>query len=161
MIDAKIDPCIGNQYPEKVVPLLQDAQQSIDVLMYEWKWYTHEKAGGVERFNLAFQAAARRGVKVRVILNIESMGHAITKINSRTAQFLQLAGVKVKFGQIGVATHSKMIVIDGKRLVVGSHNISKGSFTHNQESSIIVEGGEAIRAYIDYFELLWSQFMNG
>jgi phosphatidylserine/phosphatidylglycerophosphate/cardiolipin synthase-like enzyme len=89
------------------------------------------------------------------------MGHAITKINSRTAQFLQLAGVKVKFGQIGVATHAKMLIIDGRQMVLGSHNVSKGSFTKNQESSIIVEGGEAIRAYKDYFELLWSQFMNG
>jgi len=157
MIDSKIEPCLGSDYPEKVTPLLQGAVQSIDILMYEWKWYTHELAGGVEKFNLAFQAAARRGVKVRALLNIESMGHAITKINTRTAQFLQLAGVEVKFGQVGVATHAKMIVIDQKTLVLGSHNVSKGSFSKNQEASIIVEGGEAIRAYIDYFNLLWSQ----
>jgi phosphatidylserine/phosphatidylglycerophosphate/cardiolipin synthase-like enzyme len=161
MIQTEIDSCIGKEYPEKVVPLLQNASQTIDVLMYEWKWYTHEQAGGVEKFNLAFQAAARRGIKVRVILNIESMGHALTKINMRTEQFLKLAGIQVKFGQIGTATHAKMIIIDKKNLVLGSHNISKGSFSKNQECSIIVSGGEAIRSYLDYFELLWSQFNNG
>jgi phosphatidylserine/phosphatidylglycerophosphate/cardiolipin synthase-like enzyme len=160
-IDAKIQPVIGSQYPDAVVPLLQAAGQKIDVVMYEWKWYTHESAGGVEKFNLAFQAAARRGVKIRVLLNIESMGHAITKINSRTEQYLRMAGCEVKFGQIGVATHAKVIIIDDRILVLGSHNVSKGSFSRNQEASIIVEGGEAIRAYIDYFELLWSRMFHG
>jgi len=154
--DAKIQPAIGSTYPKIVTPILQAASQKIEVLMYEWKWYTHENAGGVEHFNLAVQAASRRGVKVRVLLNIESMGHAITKINSRTQQFLNMAGCEVKFGQIGVATHAKMFIIDDRILVLGSHNISKGSFTRNQEASIVVEGGEAIRPYIDYFRLLWD-----
>jgi len=155
--DAKIQPAIATDYPKIVVPLLQAAGHKIDILMYEWKWYTHENAGGVERFNLAIQAASRRGCKVRVLLNIESMGHAITKINSRTEQFLRLAGVEVKFGQIGVATHAKMLIIDDRFLILGSHNISKGSFSRNQEASIVVEGGEAIRPYIDYFRLLWDR----
>ncbi len=154
--DAKIQPAIAGDYATQVVPLIGACQQSLDILMYEWKWYTHESAGGVEKFNLAVQAAARRGVKVRVLLNIESMGHAITKINTRTEQYLRLAGVDVKFGNIGVATHAKLLIMDKRVMVLGSHNISKGSFSKNQEASIIVEGGEAIRPYLDYFELLWS-----
>jgi len=154
--DAKIQPAIATDYPKVIVPLLNSASHKIDVIMYEWKWYTHESAGGVEKFNLAFQAAARRGVKVRVLLNIESMGHAITKINTRTEQYLRMAGCEVKFGQIGIATHAKLIMIDDRILVLGSHNISKGSFSRNQEASIVVEGGEAIRAYLDYFKLLWD-----
>lgn len=156
-IDAKIQPAISTQYPLVVCPLINNAQQSIEIIMYEWKWYSHESAGGVEKFNLAIQGAARKGVKVRVLLNIESMGHAITKINTRTESYLRLAGVEVKFGQIGVATHAKMLIIDGRILILGSHNISKGSFSRNQEASIIVEGGEAVRPYSDWFSLLWSR----
>jgi phosphatidylserine/phosphatidylglycerophosphate/cardiolipin synthase-like enzyme len=155
-IDAKIQPAIGTTYPGLVTPILQDASQKIDIMMYEWKWYTHENAGGVEKFNLAVCAASRRQVKVRALLNIESMGHAITKINARTEQFLRMAGCEVKFGSIGVATHAKMIIVDDRTLILGSHNVSKGSFSRNQEASIIVEGPEAIRPYIDYFKLLWE-----
>ena len=155
--DAKIQPAISTDYPKVVVPLLQAASHSIDIMMYEWKWYSHESAGGVEKFNIAFQAAARRGVKVRALLNVESFGHAITKINSRTAQHLTMAGCEVKFGQIGVATHAKLIIIDGRIMVLGSHNVSKGSFSRNQEASIIVDGGEAVRPYADYFRLLWDR----
>lgn len=159
--NAQIQPAIATDYPRVVVPLLQAAGHSIDIMMYEWKWYSYEAAGGVEKFNIAFQAAARRGVKVRALLNIESMGSAITKINGKTAQQLQLAGCEVKFGQIGIATHAKLIIIDGRIMVLGSHNVSKGSFSRNQEASIIVDGGEAVRPYADYFRLLWDRISSG
>ena len=159
--DAKITPIIGTTYADVVVPLINRAIQTLDIMMYEWKWYTHEAAGGVEKFNLSIQNAARRGVKTRVLLNIESMGHAITKINSRTETYLRMAGIDVKFGQIGVATHAKLLIFDQRFMVLGSHNISKGSFSRNQEASIVVEGGEAIRQYIDYFALLWQRTNSG
>jgi phosphatidylserine/phosphatidylglycerophosphate/cardiolipin synthase-like enzyme len=155
-IEANIIPVLSTDYPKIVVPLLQAAGHKIDVIMYEWKWYSHESAGGVEKFNLAFQTAARKGVKIRALLNIESMGHAITKINSRTAQYLTMAGIEVKFGQLGTTTHAKMIIIDDRIMILGSHNISKGSFSRNQEASIVIEGGDAVRQYINYFNLLWD-----
>jgi len=157
---AKITPALGSDYPKVVTPLVDQATTSIDVLMYQWKWYGHESAGGVQKLNLAMCAAAHRGVRVRVLMNVESMGHAITKINTRTAGFLQRAGVDVKFGQVGVATHAKMVVIDDRVLVLGSHNYSKGAFSRNQEASIVVEGRDEIKPYRDYFADLWQQFFG-
>jgi phosphatidylserine/phosphatidylglycerophosphate/cardiolipin synthase-like enzyme len=155
---VKITPAIGKNYALEVVPLVNQAKTSIDILMYEWKWYGHERAGGVQELNLAIKAAAHRKVRVRVLLNLESMGHAIHRINTRTAQFLEQAGCEVKFGQIGVATHAKMMVIDDNILVLGSHNFSKGAFTRNQEASVIIEGREEIAPYRQYFKDLWEQF---
>jgi len=157
-IDKKVEAILGSEYPKKVIPLLESASQSIDIIMYEWKTYTHESAGGMEKLNLTIQKKARDGIKVRVLLNIESMGHALTKINSRTASFLQQKGVVVKFGQIGIATHAKMVIIDQKIVVVGSHNYTKGSFTRNQEVSVAIFGSEEARPFIDYFNHLWSSY---
>lgn len=154
---AKIQSAIAFQYPQRVVPLIDQAKVKIEIVMYEWKWYGHESAGGVQTLNLALVAAARRGVKIQVLLNIESMGHAITKINTRTASFLGRYGIEVKFGHVGGVTHAKMVIIDRKILVLGSHNFSKGAFSRNQEASIIVEGAEEIKPYCDYFEGLWTQ----
>jgi len=157
-LNAETQAIIGCDYPRIVVPLLSAAVTKIDIIMYEWKWYSHEQAGGMEKLNLAILDRARSKVQVRVLLNIESMGHAITKINSRTASFLQQRGVIVKFGQVGVATHAKMVLIDDQCAIVGSHNYSKGSFTRNQECSVMIKGPEAIRPFIDYFKLLWDRF---
>lgn len=154
---AKIQSAIAFEYPKKVVPLIDQARVSIEIVMYEWKWYGHERAGGVQTLNLALVAAARRGVKIRALLNIESMGHAITKINSRTATFLKQYGMDVKFGHVGGVTHAKLVIIDSRILVLGSHNFSKGAFSRNQEASIIVDGVEEIKPYRDYFEGLWTQ----
>lgn len=155
---AKIQSALGFHYPKRVTPLVNAAQHTIDILMYEWKWYGHESAGGVQKLNLALVAAARRGVKVRVLLNIESMGHAITKINSRTASFLKRYNCVVKFGHVGNVTHAKMMIIDDNILVVGSHNYTKSAFSRNQEASIIVTGREEIIDYRKYFNDLWAQF---
>jgi phosphatidylserine/phosphatidylglycerophosphate/cardiolipin synthase-like enzyme len=156
--NAETQAIIGSDYPKIVVPLIEAATTSIDFIMYEWKWYSHEQAGGMEKLNLAVLDRARSKIPIRVLLNIESMGHAITKINSRTASFLQQRGVVVKFGQVGVATHAKMVIIDNLTVIIGSHNYSKGSFTRNQECSVGIKGPDSVRPFIDYFKLLWDRF---
>lgn len=155
---VKIKSAIAQDYPKVLVPLVNDATTSIDILMYEWKWYGHESAGKVQKLNHAICAAAHRKVAVRVLLNVESMGHAITKINTKTKGFLERAGCTVKFGQIGTATHAKMFIIDNRIMVLGSHNISKGAFTRNQEASIVVDGRKDIRDYRHYFKDLWENY---
>ena len=155
---AEIQSAIGHRYPKAVIPLVNAARSNIEILMYQWKWYGHESAGGVQRLNLALIGAARRGVKIKVLLNIESMGHAITKINTRTAQHLEQYGVEIKWGQVGIVTHAKMMILDDEILVLGSHNYSKSAFSRNQEASIIVKGREDIKEYRQYFRDLWAQF---
>lgn len=155
---AKVQGAIGNHYPQRVIPLVHAAVNTIEVLMYEWKWYGHESAGGVQKLNLALVAAARRGVKVKCLLNLESMGHAITKINGRTASFLRQYGCEVKLAPHGNMTHAKMMIIDDNILVVGSHNYTKSAFSRNQEASIIVEGREEILEFRKFFKGLWEQF---
>ncbi len=145
-------------YLNVVILLVHSSANTIDILMYEWKWYGHESAGGVQKLNLAYVAAARRGVKVRVLLNIESMGHNITRINTRTATFLKRYGVEIKWGQVGVVTHAKMVIIDDEVLVLGSHNYTKSAFSRNQEASIVVHGRKDILDYRKYFDDLWRQF---
>jgi phosphatidylserine/phosphatidylglycerophosphate/cardiolipin synthase-like enzyme len=103
-------------------------------------------------------AAARRGVKVRALLNVESMGHAITKINGRTLSFLQQYGIEAKMGQFGGVVHAKMMIIDDEILVLGSHNFSKAAFSCNQEASIIVRGRDEILDYSRYFKDIWDKF---
>lgn len=155
---AEIRPIIASDYPKVVVPLVTEARSKIEILMYEWKWYGHSSAGGVQKLNLALVAAARRGVKIRVLMNSESMGHAITKINGRTMSFLQRYGMEVKMGQFGGVVHAKMMIIDDDWLILGSHNYSMSAFSRNQEASIAVKGREEIARYRDFFKNLWQQF---
>ena len=152
---AKIIPTIAADFPEVVIPILKNAKSSIDILVYEWKWYGHQGATAIQQFNLEVCSAARRGVKVRVLMNIEHYSHPITKINTRTERFLKQAGCEVRMAKIGSRTHAKMIIVDRNILTVGSHNFCKSSFTTNSEVSITLAECSVIVEYCRYFDSLW------
>lgn len=158
MKEKKIVPVIATEYCDKVLPFLQAARTSIDIVMYEWKWYSHAGYSNIQRVALGVAAAARRGVKVRVILDIEHSSHPITKINTRTAKFLRQAGVQVKFAFTSQITHAKMFVIDSSVLILGSHNLTKGALARNQEASIILAGFPEVENYQKWFDSLWRRF---
>lgn len=155
-VDAKIIPTIAEQYPGVVIPIIKNAKSSIDILVYEWKWYGHKAASDIQQFNLEVCAAARRGVKVRVLMNLEHYSHPITKINTRTEGHLKRAGVQVRMAKIGSRTHAKMLIIDRKILVVGSHNLCLSSLSSNAEVSITLADFPQIEEYYRYFDSLWT-----
>lgn len=155
---AEIQSLIAQHYSKKVIPLVLNARSNIEVLMYEWKWYSHKPSAGVQKLNLALTSAARKGVKIKALLNSESMGHALTRINSNTVSFLQRYGIDAKLGCFGSVVHAKMMIIDDEILILGSHNYTHSAFTRNQEASIIVIGREEIRPYRIYFKGLWDSY---
>jgi len=153
---GKVVPAIASDYPKIVIPIIENARSSIDILVYQWKWYGHQGHSAIQKFNLAICNAARRGVKVRVLMNIEHYSHPITKINTRTEKFLKQAGCKVKLAHIGGRTHAKMIIVDKEVVIVGSHNFCKSSFSANAEAAVVLAGFPQIQQFIRYFENLWS-----
>ena len=121
-----------------------------------WKWYGHQAATAIQQFNLEVISAARRGVKVRVLMNIEHHTHHLTKVNTRTERILKNAGCEVKMAKVGGRTHAKMIIVDKNILVLGSHNLCKSSLSSNAECSIVLADFPVIKEYIDYFDSLWD-----
>jgi phosphatidylserine/phosphatidylglycerophosphate/cardiolipin synthase-like enzyme len=153
---AKIIPIIDGDYPGIVIPLIENCKASLDILVYEWKWYGHQALSSIQQFNLAICSAARRGVHVRALLNIEHSTHPISRINTRTERFLRQAGCEVRMANVGGRTHAKMLIIDKNILVLGSHNFCKSSFSTNAEVSIVVAECPQIEEYQHYFDELWT-----
>ena len=154
--NGKIIPAINGDYPEVVIPIIKDCRSSLDVLVYEWKWYGHQAATSIQQLNLEVCSAARRGVKVRVLMNIEHYSHPITKINTRTERFLKNAGCEVKCVRCGGRTHAKMMIIDKNILLLGSHNLCKSSLSTNAEASVVLIDFPVISEYQRYFDSLWE-----
>lgn len=149
---------IGPAYMDVVLPVLKGARSSINVVLYQWKWYSHAGFSKIQRVSLACTAAARRGVKVRVILDMEHQSHPISKINTRTAKALREAGCEVKFSHSSCLTHAKMVTIDDRYLVLGSHNFSNSAFSKNEEASVLIDDPTFANEYIQWFESLWRRF---
>ena len=54
-------------------------------------------------------------------------------------------------------THTKGIVVDGKLVLVGSHNWSSSGVTLNRDASLIFDDEEVAQYYLEAFELDWNR----
>ena len=89
------------------------------------------------RFIRALLRAARRGVKIELILPAQSDIPLVRIVNRISYATLIKGGVEV-FEREGTILHGKVMLIDGEWSVIGSANLDQRSFHRNFEVSVIV-----------------------
>lgn len=136
---------IGSEYPTKMIDLFNAAKKSIDIVVYDWRWYEDHIGHPVQQFNMSLVRAAQRGVRVRAVINSKDL---IEKLNS----------LKIKARQLGDkrTLHSKLVMIDDNLLIIGSHNFTRNAFTSNIETSIIVDMSEDSTRLKDFFNNIYG-----
>lgn len=102
-------------------------------------WITQGYFSPDDTFLDAIRAAARRGVDVRLLL--PGVTDSWLTISSSRAHYesLMKAGVRI-FEREDVLQHAKTAVIDGIWSVVGSTNLDRRSFMHDNESNLVIWG---------------------
>jgi phosphatidylserine/phosphatidylglycerophosphate/cardiolipin synthase-like enzyme len=87
--------------------------------------------------------AAQRGVRVMILLE-NSGGHdlSLDAQNSRTKQLLEDKGVKIYFDSPRKTTHTKLVVIDQRFVLLGSHNLTQSALKYNNEISMLIDRPE-------------------
>jgi phosphatidylserine/phosphatidylglycerophosphate/cardiolipin synthase-like enzyme len=147
------------EYPQFLLQLLQAAQASVHVVMFFMRF---EDAARYPTDDLldALVAARRRGADVRVILDRDAEGDAIGSrvVNDEAHRFLRKSGVPVVWDAEDRYTHSKLVVVDGAHVVVGSHNWTAGSFWAYDDLSAYVESKALAATYDARFETLWTTY---
>jgi cardiolipin synthase len=95
----------------------------------------------------ALAAAANRGVRVEVVMTYQSSWvpnfDALTKARAQ---------VRVLYGEHPLYVHAKMIWVDGKRVFLGSENLSVASLTRNRELGLISIDPAILQATEQTFE---------
>ena len=138
-------PIIGKEIAGKVIPLIQKAKVSIEIIVYDWRWYPNDPGINIQRFNNEIINAAKRNIIVRVITE-----------SNKTCQILDQNGVKAKKLISKKTIHTKLMLIDKEITIIGSHNYTKNAFNLNEEVSIITDDKETINRLKEYFDNLWS-----
>ena len=139
-----IESISGREYPKKVIPLINEAKNSIDIVVFDWRWYANDVGSLAHQFNQALVQSARRGVKVRALVNSETI------VN-------QLRGVKIyakKFISKHLL-HCKIMIIDEKLVITGSHNYSQAAFNTNYEFSVLINDVDFTKKTLEYFNNLY------
>lgn len=138
-------PIIGAEYAKKVIPLVDSAKRNIDIVIYDWRWYPDQIAHPVQQLNAAIVRARLRGVHIRALLN--------TDLN---LDQLNRVGIKARLLRDRRTLHTKMMMIDEKKLVIGSHNFTRNAFGANIETSIIVDIPDGETRIMEFFNNLYN-----
>jgi len=131
------------------------ARRKIGIIAYGMKVYNGGK-NEVMDFIGQLEAAAKRGVKVRVILERSNYDERLNEGNTEAAQYLVSRGIEVRFEKPETITHAKVILVDDETAGIGSANFAMSGFRYYQEANIIVKDKATVASVWDYFEKLWK-----
>lgn len=149
-IDPTAPKCIsliGKKYAEVLLEHIRKARESIDIMMFDWRFYegAHHIIQQINRELI--HAANNRGVKVRAIVNF---GYIMTP----------LADTKIKIVKSGSprTMHNKVVIIDKTSVYVGSHNLTLNGSVRNHEASVLVVDPVVANDYLTYFNHLYGLY---
>ncbi|MEM2948041.1 MAG: phospholipase D-like domain-containing protein [Candidatus Anstonellales archaeon] len=120
-----VSPIFSPENGEEIVGFINSAVFSVDAEVYAFSSWDVAHA---------LVNAEKRGVNVRIIVD-ESTVDGETKA---ILKYLKNNGVEVRLANYYQRTHAKFIVVDGIRVLVGSHNLSNSALYYNREASVIL-----------------------
>jgi phosphatidylserine/phosphatidylglycerophosphate/cardiolipin synthase-like enzyme len=135
---------VGKQYHKTALDLIEGACWTIDVMMYEWKWYENDPSSYVQRLNQAIIRAVRRKVQVRALVN-----------EAGQAERLRALGINARTNLSSVVMHTKALIVDGEHVLIGSHNFTEKAMTSNIETSIYYEDPDHAEQLSKLMVSLW------
>lgn len=147
---------IGSRYYSRLQTLFAAAQQSIEVCMFHIALPTPTHP--VRHLLQGLVDACQRGVSVRVLVDQdrEADPYLSTVINAPAVQFLKDNGVPVRSDPADLLLHSKLVLIDDRQALIGSHNWSAGSFFVFDDLTLLVESPQLVAVQRQRFNELWA-----
>lgn len=150
LLDGNYLPFLGS--------LLAKSRRSVRMLMFLMS-YDESRQHPSNRIVARLIAAHRRGVDVRVILDIDTAFDVYNtrKANKAAFQKLKSAGVRIKRDKKRTLLHAKSIVVDDEHVVIGSHNLTRGSAEVYDDTSCYLRSKSLAATSNDRFDKLWRQ----
>ncbi len=138
------------EYFPALIAAIDGAKSEIILSFFLFKSGVH-KSSYPDRVLSHLVLAAQRGVNVKVLLeNSGGRDRNIDAENSKTKQLLQAKGVEVYLDSAHITTHTKLVVIDQRLVLLGSHNLTQSALKYNNEMSIMINRPELAREVHNY-----------
>jgi len=136
---------IGDEFGPKVIPLIARAKNSINIIVFEWRWYPDQPGSIIQRFNNTIINASKKGKQIKILTDRPYIDRILSQLN-----------IKTKKIQSKKTLHTKLMLIDSKIAILGSHNYTMNAFTINFETSVIIQEIETVKRLNQYFYNLWQ-----
>lgn len=137
-------PIIGKEYPDVAIKAIEEAKNSLKILVFDWRWYPNDPGSVAQRFNNSVVQARQRGIEIKAITPVKE-----------TVRRLQEQRIQGKNLDTGKLVHPKLMIVDDKHVIIGSHNFTMNAFTRNYELSVLIKNCDCIDKFLDYFNNLF------
>ncbi|HPH95065.1 MAG TPA: phospholipase D-like domain-containing protein [Anaerolineaceae bacterium] len=137
----------GSGADERIVELLNQAQESINFMAYS---FTSDDMAN------AIYARAKAGVEVAGVMDASQIQ---SNIGTEYAFFKRKKLDVREDGNSGLM-HHKVIIIDKKIVILGSYNFTASAENNNDENLLIIENSDLAAAYLAEFARLQDQAGN-
>ena len=129
--------------------------KSVRIAMFK---LTESKA---QRMADSLKRLKKRGCDINMLLTAEG---GTTKISPKVVRIMKKS--KVRFSCVGIATHTKMILIgpargNEGRALVGTTNMSTAGLRYNEDHVLTFDTRRASPAYVESMRRLYSDYMTG
>lgn len=141
---------IAGDYEPFARALVRRARTRIAIGMYYLKPTALVPGHPVDDLLLDLRRAAERGVLVEVVLDEEVQGAGLGA-NDAARDLLRKIGARVRYDDPATISHAKVVVVDGRYALLGSHNWSRSAFRENRETSVLLDEpslGSLLAAYV-------------
>ncbi|MEW6035768.1 MAG: phospholipase D family protein [Candidatus Micrarchaeota archaeon] len=129
----------------EIIGFIDSAQETLDIEVYVMS--SRDVVAALER-------AKARGVEIRIIVE----RNVVSGENDEIYRELASKGFNIRYaGSAQKLTHSKFIIVDGKAVLVGSHNLSNSALFKNREASVIVRDAAAVGEFEETFGIDWAR----
>ncbi|TFW55922.1 hypothetical protein CT676_37960 [Bradyrhizobium sp. MOS001] len=142
----------GKIYTDAVLDLIESADDELLLQIPYINSFKESAAGNLEKLVKALIEKSKEIDTVRVILRSDH-GTWIP-----CAEDLKKRGLNLnKCFRHLPSTHTKGMIVDGKRCLVGSHNWSGNGVTLNRDASLLFDDSDVAQYYRQAFELDWDR----
>jgi len=143
---------LNDEYFQAAHREIQNAKESIYLIAYLFLLYDYQGAYS-NRLLEDLIEAREKGIDVHVVLEYPKPEYMDEEgpANQKVYEKLKAAGIDVRFDKPERTTHSKVLIIDGETIILGSHNYSFDGLKYNNETSLLLRDKGKAERLIRYF----------
>ena len=147
-----------NEFLPQARALIESAEKSIDISTFKAEITTKPRGLALLHFFKVLLQKAKAGIRIRFLINWNQERRSCPKTNLYVITELRKANINIRHLKNNRCCHAKTIIVDNKKMIVGSHNLSVKSCHNNFEISYVVSDPEEVNSLSSVFN---ASFMDG
>jgi len=140
-----------NEFLPQARALVESAEKSIDISTFKAEITTKPRGLALLHFFKALLQKAKEGVRVRFLINWNQERRSCPKTNLYVITEFKKTNIQIRHLKRNRCCHAKAIIVDNKKMIIGSHNLSVKSCHNNFEISYVVSNPEEVNSLSSVF----------